>query len=259
MSSAKFTLFSLYYKRFSIPQVPYVKPIHAGHALYDDLGIEGDDSGDHISARNPNWVELTAAYYIWKNYSKEQIPYWGLCHYRRYLTLPLGLHPFKRIYYLKATVQTYDRVLNDKLAVRIEQLLSAGKIILPRPYYMYKLKKWSVKQQYIKDHDAIAWDLMEAAVKKLYPEYSDTFHAFAKGLTLCLYNIMIASWEFWDGYLNWVFNILHEVEKDYIIPGDPNQRRVFAFLSERLLNVYVRHHQKYHGQKIAYLPIAHLS
>jgi hypothetical protein len=259
MNKLPFTLFSIYYKPFMVPDAPYVHPIQAGRAVNPGFGIEGDDTGDHISHLNQNWVELTAMYYIWKNYSEEKAPYWGLVHYRRYFTLRLDWNPFKRIYYLKANDETFKRVLNTKLEAYIAKQLAEGKIILPKRHHMYKLKKWSVKQQYIRDHDADAWNLMEKAVKTLHPEYSQSFDRFAGGLDICVFNIMVASWDFWDGYISWLFSILNEVKKEYKIREDPNQRRVFGFLSERLLNVYVLHQQKHKGQKIKYMRVAHFS
>ena len=43
-------------------------PIHCGKAISNvDLGIQGDDTGDNISAKNPYYCELTAIYWAWKN------------------------------------------------------------------------------------------------------------------------------------------------------------------------------------------------
>ncbi|GBR74728.1 protein DUF4422, partial [Candidatus Termititenax aidoneus] len=65
-------------------------PIHCGKALSNlDLGIQGDDTGDNISAKNKNFCELTGLYWAWKNLKKlyPNVEYVGLCHYRRYLAL----------------------------------------------------------------------------------------------------------------------------------------------------------------------------
>ena len=130
------------------------------------------------------------------------------------------------------------KTFTDKLYKEIEESLLAGKVICPIPYRFLKLKKWSVKQQYFKDHDEISWNLTEVALKKLYPQYTESFNEMGKGLTCSWYNMLIASWEFWDGYLTFLFDILLEVKKDLVVSKDPLQRRIFGNLSERLLYAY---------------------
>ena len=252
-----FTLFSVYYKSFLIPDISYIRPIQAGRALYHDLGIEGDDKGDNISAQNQNFVELTAQYYIWKNYSASQFPYLGLCHYRRYLTMPLSWNKLKIIYFLKSHAASFDKVFTKKLEHTISNKLLQGYVILPKPKVMYRLKKWSVKQEYWKAHDKEAWMAMEAAIQKLSPEYLNALTIFGFGSKISLYNIMIAPWEFWERYWSWLFPILFEVKENYTISTDTHQQRVFGFLAERLLNVYVLHQKNINNQKVYYLPVAH--
>jgi hypothetical protein len=63
----------------------YVMPIQVEKAL-KDFSLKyciADDTGDNISAKNRNWCELTAIYWAWKNLKAY---YYGLCHYRRYIS-----------------------------------------------------------------------------------------------------------------------------------------------------------------------------
>ena len=254
--SAPFTLFSVYYNEFPVPDVSYVHPIHAGRALYKDFGIEGDNTGENISDQNKNFVELTAAYYIWKNYKKENIPYWGLCHYRRYPTLHLGWLPFKKEYKLSATQENFKKVLTKDLQNKISKKLSEGYVILPARKHMYRLKPWSIKQEYAKAHDSNAWNITEAAIKKLYPDYSSSFKKFGSQSSMSFFNMLVAGWDFWNGYLTFLFDILFELKKNYIIPAEPHQARVFGFMSERLLNTYVLHHRLHSKLKVHYMSFA---
>ena len=45
----------------------------------------GDDTGENISSRNPEWNEMTVIYWVFKNYEKIGSPeYIGFEHYRRH-------------------------------------------------------------------------------------------------------------------------------------------------------------------------------
>lgn len=60
-------------------------PIQVGAELSEfNLGIQRDNEGDNISSLNPYYCEMTAVYYLLKNHLNYD--YYGLCHYRRYLT-----------------------------------------------------------------------------------------------------------------------------------------------------------------------------
>jgi hypothetical protein len=68
---------------------------------------------------------------------------------------------------------------------------------------------------------------------------------------MSFFNMMVAKWSFWDGYLAWMFPLLMKIYERIEIPQDPYQSRVIGFLSERLLNLYLIHSKA----RIAYLPV----
>ncbi len=256
-----FVIFSAFFnKNFLVPEVSYIKPTQAGKVIANfGLPMKGDDTGENISAQNQNFSELTVAYNVWKNYNSKLLPYWGLCHYRRYFCKHLHWLKIKKEYHLNNQKEAFNLIFTPELYVEIENNLLAGKVIMPIPYRFLKLKRWSVKKQYIKDHDKVSWDLTEAAIKELYPEYCKSFKMLGEGLTCCWYNMLIASWDFWDGYLTFLFAILFKVKEDLVINQNITQIRIFGNLSERLLTTYIRHHKTHNDLKIHYLPIAHLS
>ncbi|MNG38391.1 hypothetical protein D3C84_1260850 [compost metagenome] len=55
--------------------------------------------------------------------------------------------------------------------------------------------------------------------------------------------MMICSKKRFDDYYSWLFSILFELESQISIPNDEYQARVFGFISERLINLYVYHNK----------------
>ena len=83
----KLQIFVVAHKPSPIPQSEVLVPIHVGRAAsrYQEEMDDyiGDDTGENISAKNPQYCEMTAHYWIWKNVSDAE--YVGVCHYRRYI------------------------------------------------------------------------------------------------------------------------------------------------------------------------------
>ena len=62
-----------------------------------------------------------------------------------------------------------------------------------------------------------------------------------EGTTFHMGNMMICSKEKFDNYQEWLFSILFELESKVTIPEDAYQARIFGFISERLINLYIYH------------------
>src|SRR4051812_18367440 len=89
MSSNILKLYAVFHKPSLVPQCDFIEPLQVGRACTDtDLGFTSDNTGDNISVKNATYCELTALYWIWKHLDKIDSTYIGLCHYRRYFTLP---------------------------------------------------------------------------------------------------------------------------------------------------------------------------
>jgi hypothetical protein len=64
------------------------------------------------------------------------------------------------------------------------------------------------------------------------------------------FNMFITKKNIFDNYCEWLFRLLFEVEKDVKISPYTYQARVFGFMSERLLQLYVVHNKL----NVKYLP-----
>lgn len=189
-------------------------PLHVGAAGGQNLPYTKDNTGDHISEKNPHFCELTGLYWIWKN-TKDA--YKGLVHYRRYFMQ--GNH-----------------LLSE---VKIRQLLTDSDIILP-PHEYLRESAWDEFCLHSgHEHDL---ELLRQAVETVDAAYLPAFERIMDGNRLHLFNMLIARREVFDAYCEWLFAVLFELEKHVDMTDyTPYEQRLYGFLSERLLNVWVAH------------------
>ncbi|WP_455049157.1 DUF4422 domain-containing protein [Mitsuokella sp.] len=190
-----------------------------------------DDVNDSIAEKNPYYCELTALYWIWKNTSDKFI---GLNHYRRFFWLN---HPNDS--YIIKSINDEKEIANMITFSTPESILQGADIILPAPLFMGE----SLEKQYERGNRKIDFDITRKVVYERYPKYASAFEQVAKGHIFYPCNMFFTYRKYFDQYAEWLFSILFEVEKRTNIPyDDPYQRRIFGFLSERLLEVFVLHH-----------------
>lgn len=186
---------------------------------------------DNISRKNLNFCELTALYWIWKNDLKSN--YIGLTHYRRFFFTQKCKNIFLDHYIFPVTADFRKSIDASHLG----QLLDGYDIILPRKEYFRK----TIKGQYIAAHSKKDFMVLEKIVKEMYPGYSKSFDTVMNGYKMYRCNMFITSRKIFSDYMKWLMSILFEVEKHITISSNPYQARVFGFMSERLLNLYVYH------------------
>lgn len=179
----------------------------------------------NISYLNPFFCELTGLHWIWKC-SNERIK--GLVHYRRFLGHgPIGTQ--------------HDIKLDS---THIEELLTSYDCLVAR-HEAIVLNNQSASMAYHYRFLHSSNDLQQArmAIKKVAPDYLSSFDSTMLETSLCPCNILIARSGVFDSYAQWLFSIMKELSKhiDPVNYRDIYQQRVFGFLAERLMNVYLRH------------------
>lgn len=207
-------------------QVPINAPsgyemIQVGAALNEHFCRLTDDAGDNISAKNPNYCELTALYYIWKNV-KANDNIVGLVHYRRFFcNNPIPVKEKNII-----SIESIKAIMNDV------------DVILPKPYFFKK----TVGEQYADIHSGRDLKTCREIIVKMKPEYIDSFDNVMEGHQIHPYNMFIMKYETFTRYMKWLFNILEEAEKEIDISSySKYNKRALAFMAERLLNVWVKY------------------
>ena len=226
-------------------------PIHVGAAISDlNLGIQRDDglcgnACDNISAKNRSYCELTALYWAWKNLKKlyPDVKFVGLNHYRRFFNFdePLA-HDWNR----KAVSDVVDYKINYK---KMCALLNNGYGIMAKK----KVYPYSLAVDYSVAHVSDDLRTLGKIIKEKHAEYYPSFIKFFYcNNRFSHFNMFIWKYEDFDRYCAWLFDILFEAEKQIDISNySPVQSRIWGYMAERLLNVYVEKNK----MKTKHLPV----
>lgn len=211
------------HKSFIPPKDTLYEPIQVGKYFTKvDLGFLSDDTEDNIAEKNKNYCELTALYWMWKNDKTTETI--GLCHYRRYFT--------KKVFSRK---ESFFLDINN-----ITSILKEYDVIVPKEV---KRSDITVREFYSycegKDKDIL---LLRECMMSHYPEYVDSYDAILNGKKAFYCNMFILSKKLFDEYCQWLFTLLFDLEEKIDISDyTPQQARVYGYLSELLLNVWIKH------------------
>ena len=221
-------------------------PVHVGAALAERPlpGMQRDDTGDNISAKNPRFCELTAQYWAWKNADAD---YYGFCHYRRYFSFSdreFPADPYNNIFYDRVSgAHKADFCLND---ADIAKNILPYDMVLPRPMDLSFLPAWqnTVYKHYRTSqfHHIEDYDFCCDYIRAHYPDYVQDLEAYNSSSKSFFLNMYILRKELFFAYCAWLFPILDafDAQRDYA--GDSvSELRAPGFLAERLFGIWVTH------------------
>ena len=226
------------HKMYRMPSIAPYQPIHVGCDGEDSMFSLSDDTGDNISSKNSSFCELTALYWVWKNLPYVDI---GLVHYRR--------HFGRRSLYKNRWGSIFS--LSD-----FENLLAKHDVIVPKPRHYWIETTWS---QYAHAHHEIDLIMVRDCISRLYPEYIPAFDRMMKKRTAHRFNMFVMKRAFFDQYCTWLFNILLTLEGCLDISSySVSDQRVFGYLSERLLDVWLNFNNvNYTEQHVVFMEKQH--
>lgn len=233
-------------------------PIQVGKELSNiDLGINKDNYGDNISVKNKTFCELTAYYSAWKNSDTEYV---GLMHYRRVFTERFFStskcvslfkyflkslqycyeckdpnHHFSNLIYIKNKRDTENVV--DSFYKYLQRELSNYDIYIPKKI---SYKYLNLEQQFILNHNTDDWLLFKNLIIENYPFLIESLETTSKAKSFYAYNMFIMKRDIFDRYSTILFDLLFKMEELVDLKNKSSyQKRLFGFLSERFLNIYV--------------------
>lgn len=208
------------HKKFPMPEVEGYLPVLVGAKknYKPDIPYQRDDEGENISAKNPNYNELTAIYWAWKNL--KNVDAVGLVHYRR-------------LFFEK---KPYN--LNNAISVeKVQKLLQEYDVLLPKKRNYYIETNYS---HYIHAHHKEPLDKTREIIKKTYPAYLKAFDKVMKSKKAHMFSMFIMKSRAFDSYCTFMFGILSKLENEIDISDySVQEARVFGYISELLMDVWL--------------------
>ena len=227
-------------------------PVCCG-AVFDDqnpMGILGDDTGDNISQRRMSFCEFTVQYWAWKNVHAD---YYGLCHYRRYLSFapkhyktdeytmvhvpvltPASKQKFNLLNraYMERLILDYDIITSEYAPVR--KIPSGGK-----PFRTVG-ELWDGQSGVFFERSSI--ELLFTLIDRMAPEFSRSAREYFSGSLHRGFNCFILKRELFDRLCKFQFPIMFELEKHLNTAGyTQTMLRTPAFLGEMMYGIFMYH------------------
>ena len=253
-------IFCVYFDNRPVWRSDCVEPVQAGRARTGiRLEMLGDDGGDSISAENDRYGEMTAWYWVWKNWlpAHPETDYVGFSHYRRFLdftgsggtrTRRMTYSRFRRLFdrhyreaEIRRQVEGYDLVMR-----RVEE---SG-----YPTLRDQLLDW-------RPENVADWDRMVGVLHDLYPESRVAVDgALGSGLLAMELQFVMRRAVFED-FMKWSFALCRESERraPWSEPHEGGDARVPAFLIERLFMTYLAMRRQDAAFRVLELPLVKLT
>lgn len=221
------------HKKFNVPNLNGYCALQVGAEGKEKYGYLRDNIGNHISGKNANYCELTGLYWIWKNTDDS---YKGLVHYRRYF----GRNNLSNKI---SDICSYEYLLN---------CLKSVDIVLPYVEYFKQNAKEEILLHCCTEE---IFDKLRQIIETKYPDYIEIYDRYFNENKASLFNMLFCKREIFDAYCEWLFSILFVLEKQVDLAKlNTYQQRLYGFLSERLLNVWVIKNKLV----VKHLPVIHM-
>lgn len=207
-----------------------------------------DDTGDNISKKKPYYSEYTVQYWMWKNYKAD---YYGLCHYRRYLSFANHLFPENNTRFTIADTMSWHNYRKYKLI---------------NPLFMKKeIEKYDITTSITYDTQAVplvppatnVYDLMTkhphllifphdlelliSIVQEKYPQYYEALKLELESNVHRGFNCFVMRKDLFFQMCEFEFGVLFEIESRIDLSKyQGNSQRTLGYLGEILYGTFIR-------------------
>ena len=268
MANNLIKIFLSYHDKHELIKSEILTPIQTGCANAKELfqGMLHDNDGVNISKDNVRYNELSAQYFVYKNYDKIGNPdFVGFMHYRRHFMFDgyLGDPNFKwlkngEVFFVPYLTDKYLSHFSDEL---IKDFVPKYDCITIAPYDVKNIDSKNLREQYGKllAQNIENFDVLISSIKSCFPEYSKEADMLSQGSKQYLCNMFIMSKELFMEYSNFCFKVLEDVDQK-IDSSKMNEleSRFLGFFGEFLLSAFMFHIKERKDLKITTLPASYV-
>jgi hypothetical protein len=254
----------------------YFSPIQVGCAHADfDLGILRDDQSGALSPKNKYFCELTAMDEMANSIAKEK--YVGLMHYRRVFSPPAPMHyAIQSLRFHKRVARNHFRVEKKcitelHLARGIHTRAALDCVLSDLARYLdvhsghfdiiapiaVRLGSQNIREQYAELHHVAHYDLFLERLGHLHPKLRSYIRNQEQQRRAYFFNMFVMRsdlfLEYWSILKQTLLSIEKEVNAERL---EGYQSRVFGFLAERYMNIFIDYAISDRQARIRELPVA---
>ncbi len=211
-------------------------------------GILGDNTGENISLYNKNFCEFTVQYWAWKNVKAD---YYGLCHYRRYLTFTSRTFKKNSEMHImeglldKKTFTKYELANTPKIRAIIEQNdvvvnepADVSQIYTPKGYKDSVYAHWEAYDRIYLDKRVLP--LLMETIKRQFPQYYPACQAYMGDHWHRGFNCYVMKKELFDAMCTFQFTVLFAIEKQLKENGLADHfERTLGYLGEIMYGMFI--------------------
>ena len=217
------------HKKFEMNLPQGYQIIHAGRELNNDLGYNGDNSGENISKLNPYLNELTAMYWIWKNTKNDYV---GTAHYRRYFS-DRNSYQFSAESILKVQ-QAYEYLKKYDVLIGREGVSSNTQRTLIMAEDSDGNEEIAIK----------AITIIKKMIEKYQSKYLDAFDKIMNSQGFFYCNMLITRKYVYDELCQWLFSFILPATEEFLKEVNVDelttkQKRILGFCAERMMSVWL--------------------
>lgn len=241
--------------RIDLDAEPIKNPLycHMRCGAVDDeregMSIAGDDTGDNISYKHDRYSEFTVQYWAWKNCDAD---YYGLCHYRRYLSFADQEFPTKQFQGFVEEQTITEKVIKKYCLNSAEEMYN--KIV---PYDAVVGKSFDIENmpdhihhinlfELFQNHPRIVisreiLELLTQLVRERFPQYYPALLERWASQEVIGFNCFVMKKELFSKMCDFEFDIMKQLENQIDFSSyEGNSVRIIGYLGEILYGTFIQ-------------------